>query len=59
MTRTFDVTDELRQITASGQKAVDVVFEATSGRGDANAKTRLDPDAKLTIGEIEIRARAK
>lgn len=53
ITRTFDVTDELRELSIRGE--VDVVFEATSGR--ANAKATFDPDTKLTIGEIALRAK--
>jgi len=47
--RTFDVSEELRELGAA--KAVNVVFEATSGRGEANVSSRT----KLTVGEIELR----
>lgn len=59
VSRTFDVTDELRQIAASGAdlESVDVVFEATSGRGGANAEASFD--SKLTIAAIELRVKAK
>lgn len=59
--RTFDVTDELRQIavpTAELQHVV-VVFEATTGRGGGNAKARFDPESKLTVGEIELRVKTE
>lgn len=57
--RTFDVTDELRAIaaTAADLRNVDLVFEATTGRGGANAKARFDARSKLTIGRIELRVR--
>lgn len=55
VTRTFDVTDELRELAARGD--VDVVLEATSGRSGANSKAMVDPKSKLTIGEIVLRAK--
>ncbi|HEX2832609.1 MAG TPA: hypothetical protein VHW00_06320 [Thermoanaerobaculia bacterium] len=60
-TRTFDVTDELRQLarTPADLEQIDVVFEATSGRGGANARAHFDADAKLTIGEVLLRVKAK
>jgi len=45
--RTFDVTDELRELAPS--RDVNVVFEATSGRGKS----------KLMVGEIELRVKGK
>jgi hypothetical protein len=59
--RTFDVTDELRQLAVSkaGLNAVNVVFEATTGRGGTNAKSTFDPQSKLTVGEVELRVKAK
>ena len=57
--RTFDVTDELRQLAKADLHEVNLVFEATTGRGGANAKTTFDPDTKLTIGEIELRVKAQ
>jgi hypothetical protein len=57
VSRTFDVTDELRQIAASAAdlQNVDVVFEATTGRGGGNAEARFDPRSKVTVGKIELR----
>jgi hypothetical protein len=57
--RTFDVTDELRQIAATKADLakIDVVFEATTGRGDANAKPTFDAGSKLTIGAVELRVK--
>ena len=55
VTRTFDVTDELRELAARGD--VDVVLEATSGRSGTNSRATVDPDMKLTIGEIALRAK--
>ncbi len=56
--RTFDVTDELRQIAASASdlKEVNVVFEATTGRITPGAEEiSFDrDDTKLTVGEIEL-----
>ncbi len=59
--RTFDVTDELRQIADSPPDLaeVDVVFEATTGRGGTNAGTRFDPQSKLTIDVVELRVKAR
>jgi len=58
--RTFDVTDELRQLAVSGGdlKDVNVVFEATTGRAGAT-EAPFDADAKLTVGEIELRVKAQ
>ena len=55
-TRTFDVTDELRQLGASG--TVDVVLEATTGRGGATEST-FNAQSKFTVGAIELRAKGK
>jgi hypothetical protein len=57
--RTFDVTDELRQIAVSTAdiKEVNVVFEATTGLAGAT-ESSFDSDAKLTVGEIELRVKA-
>ncbi len=57
VSRTFDVTDELRQIAASAAdlQNVDVVFEATTGRGGGNAEARFDSRSKVTVGKIELR----
>ncbi len=59
--RSFDVTDELRQIagTQSELKEVDVVFEAAAGRLGANTKVTFSPKSKLTVGEIELRVSAR
>jgi hypothetical protein len=59
ITRTFDVTDELRHIAVSAGdlKEVNVVFEATTGLARAT-ETPFDADAKLTVGEIELRVKA-
>lgn len=59
-TRTFDVTDELRQLAASAAdlQNIDVVFEATTGRGGANTKPPSDPQSKLTIGAVELRVKS-
>ncbi len=59
ITRTFDVTDELRQIAASTAEIedVNVVFEATTGLAGAT-ESAFDADAKLTVGEIELRVKA-
>jgi hypothetical protein len=61
ITRTFDVTDELRRIAASAAdlETIDVVFEATTGRGGANHKAAFDPESKLTIGEVVLRVSGK
>jgi len=58
--RTFDVTDELRQLAVSGGdlKDVNVVFEATTGVAGAR-EASFDADAKLTVGEIELRVKAQ
>jgi hypothetical protein len=58
--RTFDVSEELHQLaaTAADLAKIDVVLEATSGRGGATKGT-FDPDSKLTIGEVELRVKAK
>ena len=60
--RTFDVTDELRQIVASGAdlEAIDVVFEVTTGRiTPGSEEISFDPeDTRLTVGEIELRVTA-
>ena len=58
--RSFDVSDELHQLAATAAELgkIDVVLEATSGRGGATKGT-FDPDAKLTIGEVGLRVRAK
>ncbi|HEX2832608.1 MAG TPA: tyrosinase family protein [Thermoanaerobaculia bacterium] len=58
--RTFDVTDELRQIGASSAdlKDLNVVFEATTGRAGATESSFDANDAKVTIGEIELRVKA-
>lgn len=60
MVRTYDVTDELRQLAASAAdlENIDVVFEATTGRGGANEKPTSDPRSKLTIGAVELRVQA-
>lgn len=50
--RTFDVTDELKQLGPKG-KTVNVVFEATSGRG----KVTFSSQSKLTIAELALRAK--
>lgn len=57
--REFDITDELRQLSVSSAdlKDVNVVFEATSGLGGASEAT-FEPDAKLTVGEIELRVKS-
>ena len=56
--RTFDVTDELRQIAASATnlKEVNVVFEATTGRiTPGSEEISFDSeDTQLTVGEIEL-----
>lgn len=59
-TRTFDVTDELRKIadTAAELAKVDVVFEATTGRGGAGSRSTFDPKSKLTIGAVELRIKS-
>ena len=57
--RTFDVSEELREIGTAGLESVNVVFEATTGRGGANANARVDARSKLTVGEIELRVKAK
>jgi hypothetical protein len=59
--RTFDVSDELQQIAVSAANLdhVDVVLEATTGRGGANAKATFEPRSKLTIGAVELRVKAK
>jgi Common central domain of tyrosinase/Polyphenol oxidase middle domain len=56
--RTFDVTDELRElaVSAADLKDVNVVFEATSGVAGADEPS-FDGDGKLTIGEIELRVK--
>jgi len=58
--RTFDVTDELRQIGASAAslKDINVVFEATTGRAGAT-ESSFDADSQLTIGEIELRVKSE
>lgn len=60
-TRTFDVSDELRQlaVSATDPGKIDVVFEATTGRGGAKTTATFDPRSKLTIGEVELRVKAK
>lgn len=60
-TRTFDVTDELRQLarTDAELQQLDVVFEATSGRGGANTRAHFDADSKLTIDEVSLQVKAK
>lgn len=57
--RTFDVTEELRQLAVSAAKLteVNVVFEATTGLAGAT-EAAFDPDGKLTVGEIELRVKA-
>lgn len=57
--RTFDVTDELRQLAVSAAelKDVNVVFEATNGL-TGSTEASFDADAKLTVGEIELRVKA-
>ena len=59
ITRTFDVTDELRQIAVSPDdlKDVNVVFEATTGLAGAR-EASFDADSKLTVGEIELRVKS-
>lgn len=59
ITRTFDVTDELRQIAVSSAdlKEINVVFEATTGRA-GETEAPFDADSKLTVGEIELRVKA-
>ncbi len=59
MMRTFDVTDELRQIapSAADLENIDVVFEATTGAGGADAKPTSDPQSRLTIGTVELRVK--
>ena len=56
--RTFDVTDELRQIAASAAdlREVSVVFEATTGRiTPGSEEISFDSeDTQLTVGEIEL-----
>lgn len=57
--RTFDVTDELRELAVSGPdlKDLNVVFEATSGLAGAK-EAPFDPsDSKVTVGEIELRVK--
>lgn len=58
--RTFDVTDELRQlaVSAADLKEVNVVFEATTGRAN-ETEAPFDADAQLTVGEIELRVKTK
>lgn len=57
--RTFDVTDELRQLAVSSAdlKDVNVVFEATTGLA-GSSEAPFDADSKLTVGEIELRVKA-
>jgi hypothetical protein len=57
--RTFDVTDELRQlaVSAANLTEVNVVFEATTGLAGAT-EAPFDADGKLTVGEIELRVKA-
>jgi len=59
--RSFDVTDELRQIagTQAELKEVDVVFEAAAGRLGTTTKLKFSPKSKLTVGEIELRVSAR
>jgi hypothetical protein len=61
MNRSFDVTNQLRQL--AGPKAdladVQVVFEATTGRLGSTAKARFSAKSKLTVGEIELRVTAR
>jgi hypothetical protein len=59
--RTFDVTDELREIADSKAdlETIDIVFEATTGRGDAKTKPTFDPQSKLTIGAVELRVKTE
>jgi hypothetical protein len=56
--RTFDVTDELRQIAASASdlREINVVFEVTTGRiVPGEEEVSFDPqDTRLTVGEIEL-----
>ncbi|HXT51393.1 MAG TPA: tyrosinase family protein [Thermoanaerobaculia bacterium] len=55
--RTFDVTDELRQLAAASDlKEVNVVFEVTTGRiAPGEDEMSFDPqDTKLTVGEIDL-----
>jgi hypothetical protein len=55
--RTFDVTDELRQLAVgSDLKEVNVVFEATTGIAGAT-EASFDADSQLTVGEIELRVK--
>lgn len=60
ITRTFDVTDELREIAAKtgDLKEVNVVFEATTGLA-GSTEAAFDADAHLTVGEIELRVKAR
>lgn len=59
--RSFDVTDELRQIagTKDELKEVEVVFEAANGRIGGKAKPHFSSKSKLTVGEIELRVTAR
>ncbi|HEX6203625.1 MAG TPA: hypothetical protein VF100_11525 [Thermoanaerobaculia bacterium] len=60
-TRSFDVTDELRRVARSAADLEDihVVLEATTGRGGAGAGAIFDPEVGLTIGAVELRAKAE
>jgi Common central domain of tyrosinase/Polyphenol oxidase middle domain len=57
--RTFDVTEELRElaVSATDLKDVNVVFEATTGLGNATEPS-FDADGGLTVGEIELRVKS-
>lgn len=57
--RTFDVTDELRQLAVSSAdlKDVNVVFEATDGRA-GSTEAPFDADGNLMVGEIELRVKS-
>lgn len=58
--RTFDVTEELRQLAVSSAdlRDINVVFEATTGRA-RETEAPFDADSGLTVGEIELRVKAE
>lgn len=58
--RSFDVTDELRQlaVTADDLQEVHVVFEATTGIA-GSTEAPFDADANMVVGEIELRVKSE
>ena len=60
LTETFDVTDQLRALAASGSlDDVNVVFEATTGRMGGGEKPHMNTKAGLVVDEIALDVKAK